>query len=87
MDLVIMSAGQMTKTTSRLAPLSKLPHHTIGRMFCPLPMMQGATGPHTQRIFSGIGFRTWKLKLRSRKPYKYANTAPTPSADKLHRLL
>ncbi|GBM80018.1 hypothetical protein AVEN_203781-1 [Araneus ventricosus] len=46
-------------------PRSNLPHQSMGeRLATTYDLM--CNRPHTRRIFSGIGFRTWNLRLQSR---------------------
>ncbi|GBL62549.1 hypothetical protein AVEN_8142-1, partial [Araneus ventricosus] len=58
-DLVILNHGQMTRTTPELTNPSPNFHEapTGGRLATAYDLARNR--PHTRRIFSGIGFRTW----------------------------
>ncbi|GBM52426.1 hypothetical protein AVEN_105028-1 [Araneus ventricosus] len=56
-DLVILNHGHMTRTIPELAPSLQTSAPPEGR----LPLHVSFNRPNTRRIFSGIGFRTWKL--------------------------
>ncbi|GBM24571.1 hypothetical protein AVEN_6529-1 [Araneus ventricosus] len=64
-DLVIVSHGQMTRTTPELAPSSPNFRTSPG----PLRMIWSADGPHTRRIFGGIVFRAWDPQTPKPIPY------------------
>ncbi|GBL72755.1 hypothetical protein AVEN_127979-1 [Araneus ventricosus] len=56
----------MTRTTPELAPLSKHPHHTSGRTFDSLRMIQRAKGPIHDESSVESGFEPGTLRLRVR---------------------
>ncbi|GBN38764.1 hypothetical protein AVEN_47561-1 [Araneus ventricosus] len=64
-----LNLGQMTRTTPELAPLSPNFHATPtgGRLTTTYNLT--CNGPHTRRIFSGIGFRTWRPSAPKPRPY------------------
>ncbi|GBM66184.1 hypothetical protein AVEN_246404-1 [Araneus ventricosus] len=68
-DLVILNLGQMTRTTPELAPPSPNFHATPagGRLTTTYDL--ACNRPHTRRIFSGIGFRTWSPPAPKPRPY------------------
>ncbi|GBN61250.1 hypothetical protein AVEN_128969-1 [Araneus ventricosus] len=68
-DLVILNHGQMTRTTPELAPTFPNFHATPtgGRMATTYDLT--CNRPHTRRIFSGIGFRTWNPPTPKPRPY------------------
>ncbi|GBN16405.1 hypothetical protein AVEN_207391-1 [Araneus ventricosus] len=58
----------MTRTTPEMAPplQAAAPHQR--RMFDPQHQIWRAPGPHTRRVFSRIGFRTWSLLAQKLRP-------------------
>ncbi|GBN63813.1 hypothetical protein AVEN_190365-1 [Araneus ventricosus] len=68
-DLVILNLGQMTRTTPELAPPSPNFHATPtgGRLTTTFDLT--CNRPHTRRIFSGIGSRTWNPPAPKPRPY------------------
>ncbi|GBN71404.1 hypothetical protein AVEN_90135-1 [Araneus ventricosus] len=68
-DLVILNHGQMTRTTPELAPFSPNFHATPtgGRLATTYDLT--CNRPHTRRIFSGIGSRTWNPPAPKPRPY------------------
>ncbi|GBO02126.1 hypothetical protein AVEN_154094-1 [Araneus ventricosus] len=68
-NLVILNLGQMTRTTPELAPPSPNFHATPtgGRLTTTYDLT--CNRPHTRRIFSGIGFRTWNPPPPKPRPY------------------
>ncbi|GBM88142.1 hypothetical protein AVEN_213957-1 [Araneus ventricosus] len=71
-DLVILNHGQMTRTTPELAPPSPNFHDTPtgGRLATAYDLT--CNRPHTRRIFSGIGSRTWNPPAPKPRPYHSA---------------
>ncbi|GBM50432.1 hypothetical protein AVEN_53010-1 [Araneus ventricosus] len=73
-----LNRGQMTKTTPELAPAPS-PN------FCNIPegrRLDSAYAltckrPHTRRIFSGIGLRTWNPLAPKPRLYRKATTVPS----------
>ncbi|GBM69003.1 hypothetical protein AVEN_55430-1 [Araneus ventricosus] len=68
-DLVILNLGQMTRTTPELAQPSTSFHATPagGRLTTTYDL--ACSRPHTRRIFSGIGSRTWNPPAPKPRPY------------------
>ncbi|GBN75090.1 hypothetical protein AVEN_240981-1 [Araneus ventricosus] len=66
-DLVILSRGQMTRTTPDLASLlCMLPHYTnLGSLTHGVGFREL---PDTHRIFSGMGFRAWNIPAPIPRP-------------------
>ncbi|GBM08527.1 hypothetical protein AVEN_69752-1 [Araneus ventricosus] len=68
-DLVIFNLGQITRTTPELAHPSPN-FHAIpagGRLTTTYDL--ACNGPHTRRIFSGIGSRGWSPPAPKPRPY------------------
>ncbi|GBN95398.1 hypothetical protein AVEN_218266-1 [Araneus ventricosus] len=64
MDIVILNRDPMSKMTPELATLGKLLHHTSGRSFHPLRMMQQAH--KHDRSLGETGFEPGALEPRRR---------------------
>ncbi|GBM84549.1 hypothetical protein AVEN_125665-1 [Araneus ventricosus] len=71
----------MTRTTPELAPPSQNFHATPtgGRLTTTYDLT--CNRPHTQRIFSGIGFRAWNHPAPKSRPYHEATAATHPCLD------
>ncbi|GBN49481.1 hypothetical protein AVEN_151004-1 [Araneus ventricosus] len=65
----------MTRTTPELAPLSPYFHATPSGGCLATMYDLACTRPHTRRIFSGIGFRTWNPPSPKPRPYHLATAA------------
>ncbi|GBN35561.1 hypothetical protein AVEN_157061-1 [Araneus ventricosus] len=74
-DLVILNRGQITRTTPELASRlqTSAPHQRKDAWSLTYDLM--CKRPHTRRISSEIGFRTWNPHPRSRDLYHQATTA------------
>ncbi|GBL77463.1 hypothetical protein AVEN_41851-1 [Araneus ventricosus] len=65
----------MTRTTPELAPpfQASTPHQREDVLDTTYDL--ACSRPHTRRIFSGIGFRTWNPPAPKPRPYLYATAA------------
>ncbi|GBN77198.1 hypothetical protein AVEN_220542-1 [Araneus ventricosus] len=62
----------MTRTTTELAPPSPSFRTTPTAGSLATKHDLGCSGPHTRRIFGGIGFRTWSPPAPKPRPYHLA---------------
>ncbi|GBO21395.1 hypothetical protein AVEN_19592-1 [Araneus ventricosus] len=68
-DLVNFNCSQMTRTTPELAPpLQTFEQHQQEDVWPPIYDLE-CNGPHTRRIFGGIGFSNWKPPTPKPRPY------------------